>query len=778
MSPMKQMEAKTLPTDVYLSFVSSLFGNRGTLVTGVVVHVVWCFIVFSSTGSVFYLAMAASFMAVFAYRMVGFAKFDKMDKQSLSRREIAKVECGYVVGAALTALLLGIASGYALLVLQNTFAAFTCIAMTLGSMMSIVGRNYGSRHAVDYQTMACCLPIMGACLLSGQLHLALMSLLLIPFGLTTRSMAMGVRDFLYENVIATRDITVIAGRFDTALKTMAHGLVMLDGDGKIEVINRQARDLLHLDPVAEVKDRDLVTVLQREAAVAPSEAIMWQVARLAEGAQRRALLQFGDGRHLEFSASHRSDGGVVLIFEDVSARVATEEKILHMVRFDALTALPNRGYFSELATGKLQTVDENALAALLVLDVDGFKHVNDMRGHVVGDRLLAFIGMRMAALAGDDVVAGRLIGDEFVLLIMGGADRAALEQRIRDLHARIQGSYPIGDLRLTVSMNGGCVIDGAGGFDMENWQIRADLALNDAKSRGNGTLTFFREEMDARYVEEQKLRADLRQAIEDRGLYVVYQPMYRPDGSQVECFEALVRWKHPEKGLIGPNVFIPLAEDMALVSQITRFVIEQACRDCASWKRPIPVSVNLSIHDLQNSDLVAYAADVLSKYGLEPSRLHLEVTESCFMNEPVAVSAILNLFRAKGVTIAIDDFGTGFSSLSYLHSLPLDIVKIDRAFVKDIEGEPRHLKLLSGIVHLSRELGLKVVLEGVETEGQLALINQHDFADLVQGYVFSPPVPADAIEELASKPGSPAKSAGVARRSRKGSQTGALSTIG
>lgn len=771
MNPMKETEAKVLQTDVYLSFVSSLFGNRGTLATGMIVHVMWCFLVFSDTGSVFYLGMAACFVAVFLYRITGFWQFDRLDKQSLSREQIASIERGYVVGAAMTALLLGIASGYALLVLQSTFAAFTCIAMTLGTMMSIVGRNYGSRHAVDFQIIGCCLPIIVACILTGELNLALMSLLLIPFGLTTRSMAKGVRDFLYENVIASREMTLIAGRFDTALKTMAHGLMMLDGNGRIEVINRQARDLLGLDPAVDVKDSELVNVL-RQGTIRASDAIIQQIALLAKGTLNRALFRFSGERHLEFSVSHRSDGGVVLIFEDVSARVAAEEKILHMVRFDALTGLPNRGYFAGLAAEKVNGRGE-ALAALAVFDVDGFKHVNDMRGHVVGDRLLSAIAARFAALGTDNMLTGRLIGDEFVILLTGGEDSGGLEQQIRQLHAGIQGDYHVEGLRLTVSMNGGCVILPSQDFDMENWQIKADLALNHAKSEGHGALTVFRPEMDAQYIDEQKLRADLRLAVANGALHVVYQPMYRPDGSVIECSEALVRWDHAERGLVGPNIFIPMAEDMGLVSQITRLVLDQACRDCMTWPDPMGVSVNLSIQDLRNDEIVGYVADVLKRHSLDPSRLHLEVTESCFMDEPVAVSAILNQFRALGVTIAIDDFGTGFSSLSYLDSLPVDIVKIDRAFIRNIGEDQRKLKLLRGIVHLSRELGLKIIVEGVETREQLALINRHRFADLVQGYVFSMPVDADRITELAAT-ASPTGKLSTLRRGAKNTQSSAF----
>lgn len=768
---MKDIEAKTLSTDVYLSFVTSLFGNRGTLWTGVVVHVFWCALVFFYSGSSFYLLFAAGFATVFAYRMYWFYRFDKVDKPSLNHQQIASWEQQYVIGAFLAAFLLGVASGYALLVLENQFVGFTCIAMTLGSMMSIVGRNYGSRIAVDLQTLGCCGPILIACLFTNDIYLALMSLLLIPFGLTTRSMANGVREFLFENVISSRQMTIIASRFDIALKTISHGLVMLDGEDRIQVINRRARDLLGLDKKADFKDRDFAGVLCEGADNAP-EAILRQLSRLSDGSMERALFKFKDDRHLEFSVSSRTDGGVVLIFEDVSARIAAEEKILHMVQFDALTGLPSRGHFGDLATRKLADRGE-ALAALTVFNVDGFKHVNDMRGHVVGDRLLAAIAGRLSAIQSDKLLAGRLVGDEFVVLMVGGEDSCELERHVRMVHAEIQGYYAIEGMRLTISVNSGCVILPSQEFEMEQWQIKADLALNHAKSAGHGTLTVFRPEMDAQYTDEQKLRADLRLAIDSRALHVVYQPMYRPDGSGIECTEALVRWRHPERGMVGPNVFIPMAEDMGLVSHITRLVIDQACRDCASWPEPIAVSVNLSIQDLRNDEIVGYVAAVLQRYSLDPARLHLEVTESCFMHEPVAVSAILNQFRAKGVTIAIDDFGTGFSSLSYLDTLPLDIVKIDRAFIRNIGEDQRKLKLLRGIVNLSRELGMKIVVEGVETKEQLALITRHRFADLVQGYVFSMPVATDRIIALAAE-ASPVTKLSAVRRSGKGASGGAL----
>ncbi len=764
MNPMREIEAETLSTDVFLSFVASLFGNRGTLWTGVIVHVLWCLFVFYFNGSELYLLFAGCFAAIFAYRMYWFHRFDQVNKQTLKHDEIAAWERQYVIGAFLTALLLGVASGYALLALQDPFVSVTAVAIPLGSMMSIIGRNYGSRAAIDLQMLGCCGPILIACLFTGDLNLSVLAVLLVPFALTTRFMANGIRDFLYQNVISSRTMAIIAGRFDIALNTISHGLVMLDREGRIQVVNRRARDLLGLHLQRELKDRDFAAVLCEDAANVPAGTLR-QLHRLADGSLERALLTFKDDRHLEFSVSPRSDGGVVLIFEDVSARIEAEEKMRHMLQFDALTGLPNRAHFADLAGEKVRERPE-ALAALVVFDVDGFKHVNDMRGHVMGDRLLAAIGARFAALEMEGILTGRLIGDEFVLLLLGDADGSELEQRIRQIHADVQGDYKVEGLRLPVTMNGGCVILPSRDFDMEQWQIKADLAVNHAKSDGNGTLVIFLPEMDAQYIDEQKLRADLRQAIQNRALHVVYQPLYLPDGSGIECSEALVRWRHPERGVVGPNVFIPMAEDMNLISQITHQVIEQACRDCSTWPEGMAVSVNLSIQDLGNDDIVPHVAEVLERYSLSPSRLRLEVTESCFMDEPVAVSAILNRFRATGVTIAIDDFGTGFSSLSYLDTLPVDVVKIDRAFIRNVGEDARKLKLLRGIVNLSRELGLKIVVEGVETKEQLALINRHRFADLVQGFVFSMPVDSALIPGLAAE-ARPVKLSTVRRGARQ-----------
>ncbi|MBB3457751.1 diguanylate cyclase (GGDEF)-like protein [Rhizobium sp. BK313] len=750
---MKPQSPDTVPTDVYLSFVSSLFGNRKTLFTGVFVHILTYVIVFLSTGAGIYLGLCLAFAAVFALRMYSFWQFDAADKHMFSRADIAHWETRYVLGAAGTAGILGIGSGYAILIVQDPLAEFICIAVTMASMVSIVGRNYGSQKAIDLQTMACCLPIIVACLMSEQLYKAIVSIMLVPFGLTTRSMANGVREFLYKNVIASREISLIADRFDTALNNMTHGLFMLDADNRILVVNRKACELLNLTHQEQLRDCEFDVVLRYGARHAFIDGslpglIQRQMAQLVSGSLSRTLIQFSEDLFLEFSASRRADGVVILIFEDVTARIRAERKILHMVRFDPLTGLPNREYFVEMVKEKLAARAQQGQIGILVLDVDDFKHVNDTKGHVIGDRLLVAIAARLQEKAGNMALSARLVGDQFVLFFPNEEDEPDLDSRVRTLHAAMAGLYDVDCNSFRVTFSGGYVTMSSREFRPEEWQIKADLALFETKSRMKGGCSAFEQEMDARYVERQKLKDDLRETIEAGKLHAVYQPMFTPDGSRIDCCEALSRWVHPEKGSIPPNIFVQIAEEMGIVTGITRFMLNQACRDCATWPQSISVSVNLSAQDLRSKDIVAMVMEALDASGLEPSRLHLEVTESCLMDELTTVRSILADLRAKGITIAIDDFGTGFSSLSYLDSLPVDIVKIDRSFVRDITNDSRRFKLLCGIVDLSRALSLEIVIEGVETPEQLALIEEYDLADIIQGYVFSVPVSRDSVIEM------------------------------
>nr|WP_298102850.1 EAL domain-containing protein [uncultured Shinella sp.] len=750
---MKDKGQNTLPADVYLSFVSSLYGNRQTLFVGMISHVITFSFVYAKTADPFFLVWSGLVIAIWSTRAVGMRHFDRVDQAALDMDGIRYWENWYNLGAVGTTLALGTACGYSLLFSRDSFAELATIAVTLATMVSVVGRNCGSKRAVDYMTFSACFPMVVGFLGLQDFYHAVLAVLILPFVMTTRMMANGVREFLYKNVLARREVSIIADRFDTALNNMPHGLFMLDADHRILVANRRACELLHLGNQERLKDCHLDVVLRFGVRntffnAEQSKTILRQLDELLKGERSRALVQVTDGLYLEFTASPRENGGAVLIFEDVTARVRAEKKILHMVRYDSLTGLPNRTYFSDLVQEALAERKKPGTVGFMVLDVDDFKHVNDMKGHVTGDRLLCAIAERLRRFEAGKAIAGHLMGDEFILFFPNETNRRDLESRMRRIHEQLCGTYAFDGVTLQVSFSAGSVTVPSTDFRLEEMQIRADLALFETKSRAKGGFTLFEQEMDARYVDRQKLKDDLRKALADNALSVAYQPMFVPDGSRIECCEALSRWTHPERGPVAPNIFIQIAEEMGIVSDITRFMIMRACADCATWPGHMSVSVNLSVQDLRGNGIIDLVAEALQASGLEPHRLHLEVTESCLMEEPVKVQAILQELRARGITIAIDDFGTGYSSLSYLDQLPLDVIKIDRSFVRNIGEDPRRFKLLRGTVNLSRELGLSIVIEGVETREQLALINKHQCADLVQGYVFAAPMSLDALRDL------------------------------
>ncbi|MEN9894441.1 MAG: hypothetical protein RIR97_293 [Pseudomonadota bacterium] len=751
---------KSAPTDVYLSFVGSLFGNRKTLFTGMFVHLFTYTVVYLNTQDQMFALLIFAYMMIAAFRTYWLAEFDQADLKVMGHADIARWENRYLQGAFATALLLGIASAYSVIFVKNNFAEIACITVTMGTMVSVVGRNFGSARVTNMLTLGACVPIMLGFLMSGSVHMALLAVLFIPFVLTTNMMAKGVREFLYQNVMAAREITVIADRFDIALNTMTHGLFMLNTENRILVANRKALDLFQLGTDDDVKERPLRDVLQSglsQSAMSPERLsdVLGTLQTLIDGQVQRTQVDMSEDLCLEFTVSRRVEGDVVLIFEDVTGRVRAERRLTYIAHFDAMTGLPNRGHFADLVAEAAAQQAKGSFAGLMVMDIGEFKTVNDKKGHVFGDRLLCVVADAVQSRAGQDVICCRMMGDEFLLYFKAESSECDLKRKIQAFHAGMRGNYELENAVFDLKFSAGYVVaDGSNG-DIEDLQFRADLALAETKQKQRGGCTRFAEEMDDQYLERLSLKDDLRQAIDQNALTVQYQPMFRPDGLRIDCCEALCRWNHPVKGPVGPNIFIQLAEEMGIVSDITAVILRQAVQDCLTWPEHMHVSVNLSAQDLMDDTIIASVDHALRQSGLEPSRLHLEVTETSFVNEPVTAVRVLKHFRSQGITIAIDDFGTGYSSLSYLDGLPLDVVKIDRSFVLDICNNPRRFKLLRGAVNLSRDLGMKIVIEGVETAEQLALLSEHHCADLVQGYVFSRPVPNSAIITLAQALESP-----------------------
>jgi diguanylate cyclase (GGDEF)-like protein len=414
----------------------------------------------------------------------------------------------------------------------------------------------------------------------------------------------------------------------------------------------------------------------------------------------------------------------------------------HMARHDALTGLPNRVLFRERLEAVFARAHERF--AVLCLDLDRFKHVNESLGHAAGDDLLRDIAARLRACLGEADVLTRRSGDEFAILQPADnqpIEAAKLAQRIGE---RIAQPFSLHGHQVAVEASIGIAIAPADGGDPDLLLANADIALHMAKSDGRGRHRFFEPDMDGRMRERRKLETELRIAIRDGAFELVYQPLLDARSEEIIGVEALVRWRHPELGLVLPGAFIPLAEETGLIVPLGEWVVRKACADAAGWPEQISVSVNLAAAQFEVGDLVSVVLGALSAAGLPPARLVLEITETALLKDTEATLKILHMLRSLGVRIAMDDFGTGYSSLSYLRSFPFDKIKIDRSFVKDLPNDADALAIVKAVATLGVSLGMELTAEGVETADQLRCVRSQGVTE-IQGNYYSAPRPAAEI---------------------------------
>ncbi len=453
------------------------------------------------------------------------------------------------------------------------------------------------------------------------------------------------------------------------------------------------------------------------------------------------------GRRVAFDGR---DGYLVAVV-DISERRKAEARIAHMAHHDGLTNLPNRDFFQDRLHEALQRGKSGQRrVAVLCVDLDLFKNVNDSFGHPMGDRLLKQVAGRLKAeVSGDNLVA-RLGGDEFAIVLAadaspnGASDFAARMIRI------LSESYDIDGIEVTVGASIGIALSPGDGETSEELMRNADMALYRAKSEGGGVHRFFEREMDQQARRRRDMELDLRRAFANGEFELHYQPLVDIAADRISGFESLLRWRHPEKGMISPAEFVPVAEDIGLIVALGEWVLREACTEAAKWPADIKVAVNLSPVQFRSRNLVQVVISALAHSGLSPRRLELEITESLFLAETAANLAILHQLRGLGVSISMDDFGTGYSSLSYLRSFPFDKIKIDRSFVKDLVERSDCVAIVRAISGLGRSLNITTTAEGVETADQLDWLRAEGCNE-VQGFLFSAAKPASEIAELLAR---------------------------
>jgi diguanylate cyclase (GGDEF)-like protein len=427
-----------------------------------------------------------------------------------------------------------------------------------------------------------------------------------------------------------------------------------------------------------------------------------------------------------------------------------ENEIAHLARHDVLTNLPNRALFrDELRRAFANRSREGEQVAVLCLDLDRFKPVNDTLGHAAGDELLRQVAMRLSFCVRAGDLAARLGGDEFGIIqsrVEDEGDASALAERVVQ---SLSGPYDICGHRVTVGVSVGVAIAAGATGSPDELVHQADLALYRVKADGRQSFSFYHQDMDARVENRRKLEMDLHEAIEKQQFAVHFQPTIKLNDNSVAGFEALLRWKHPERGMISPMDFIPIAEETGLINQIGQWVLMEACKQAVMWPPHMSVAVNLSPVQFRQATLPLQIMNALSKSGLEPSRLELEITEAVLLKDSESTQETLKQLRDIGVRIALDDFGTGYSSLSYLSRFQFDKIKIDRSFVNDINTRNDALSIVRAITSLGADLGMTVTAEGVETEEQLAQLRDVHCTE-VQGFYFSKPKAAGDLDEFLS----------------------------
>jgi diguanylate cyclase (GGDEF)-like protein/PAS domain S-box-containing protein len=438
---------------------------------------------------------------------------------------------------------------------------------------------------------------------------------------------------------------------------------------------------------------------------------------------------------------------LIHVVDDVTERRRADEKIAHMAHFDALTDLPNRALFREQIERELAKVAGGEQFALLYIDVDEFKGINDSLGHHVGDELLKAIAGRIrGCLKPGDLIA-RLGGDEFAVIQTEVETSTDVLSFVRRIHEAIRRPYHCLGHQLSTDASIGIALAPQDGTDLDQLVKNADLAMYGAKAEGRRTYRFFVPEMDACAKARLTMEQDLRQALVDGGFEIHYQPLVNLHSGEVSGCEALLRWRHPERGMVSPAEFIPIAEDTGLINELGDWVLRTACSEAATWPAHIRVAVNVSPVQLKCDTLALKIASALAASGLEPRRLELEITEAVLIRDDEAALSILHQLRSIGVRIALDDFGTGYSSLSYLKRFPFDKIKIDRCFVADIADSGGAPVIVQAVVNIASASNMTTVAEGVETEAQREMLRALGCTEM-QGYLFSKPKPAAEVRKL------------------------------
>jgi len=731
------------------ALVDSLFMNPAPMVFGALGPAIAGSVIATVTGDILSWLCVPLFIVVGVARALQMYRY-KQRYSPLTTSEAAIWEERYKLGAYAYGIVLGLWVCVVLLRTSDPAAHMLCITTVVAYTSAGVGRTFGRPRIFHVMLVLACGPLIGTLMFVGGVYHFALALLSLVFFVAIQSITTSLQRIYLNAWVAREREAALAGQFDTALNNMPHGLCMFTADGRLAVMNHRFSSMMNLpaDIVhSGANASDIVDACVKAGSV--SEASRNIILAEIENSHAKDIIttdpDAARARALSWTFQPMAGGGAVVLLEDITERRNAEARITHLARFDELTGLPNRVNFRD-EIGRLLAHNVPQLSALLFIDLDQFKQVNDTLGHPCGDQLLCAVAERLRAMLRPEDFVARFGGDEFVVFqqnIKSPDEAASLARRIVD---HLSERYKIDHHLVEIGASVG-IATTAKAVSADTLLKNADMALYRAKADGRGTFCFFRDELEQTVEARRILELDLRKALANDEFELFYQPLVNLKSGRISTCEALLRWNHPVRGMVSPIDIIPVAEDMGMIVDLGRWILRQACVECMKWPEAVSVAVNFSPQQLHQRDVLSEVRYALDVSGLPANRLEIEITESSLLRNTQLTHDVLAQLRELGVRISLDDFGTGYSSLSYLHNFPLQKVKIDRSFLEGIDTD-RPLRLLHGVARLSADLGMSVVVEGIETNEQLELINADGSVTEAQGYLFSRPVPAARIRQL------------------------------
>ena len=743
-----------VPKEIIAALVDDLYSALRSLAIGAITGVLVGGIAASRTGSAWLSFLTVASACVALGRGLLTIEYHKRKSSIVGNgTALGRWERWYAVGALAYGACLGGMCFVGLVFTDDPFCQLLLIVHAVGFTAGTTARNSSRPWIAITQVSSILLPIALASALRGGLIYMALSAIIFLYYLATIELARYLGANRLRLLLTTGELAEQNFRFDAALANMSHGLCMFDSQHRLLVWNRRFCEIYKLPPEALSPGTTIRNLVELSVARGNhpdrslNDLVSENEALLNSGVLTHSRRLLPDGRIIALSYQPVTGGGAVVIYEDVTDREKAEERAQFLATHDDLTGLPNRWMFAEAVNDAVKAGHRYGhLFAVIFMDLDRFKNINDTLGHAAGDVLLIETAKRLKECVRKSDVIARIGGDEFVILLREISDQSQVARIAQKILTAVVRPLAIHGHECRITGSIGISMFPTDALDEETLIKNADAAMYVAKEEGRNGFRFHFQDITTQSIERLTLEASLRGALERDELLLHYQPKQDLGDGGITGVEALLRWRHPDLGLLPPGRFIALAEESGLIVPIGKWVIQTACAQNVAWQRQglpaLPIAVNLSPRQFGDPALLSDIEAALKKSGMAPELLELEITESMVMQNVERAMRVLKAIKGLGVMLAIDDFGTGYSSMSLLKKFPIDVLKIDRSFVREITSNSEDKAIADAIIALGRALDLTIVAEGVETLEQENFLRAHH-CDQVQGYLISKPVPAD-----------------------------------